>query len=55
MALCYKDMTFCKSDCANTTCRRFMYKGLAKEAHDFGLPIAQSDFSVGCPGYIKKE
>jgi hypothetical protein len=32
-----------------------MYKGLAKEADDFGLPIAVSDFSVGCPGYIKKE
>lgn len=55
MALCYKDMTFCKSNCANTTCRRFMYKELAKEADDFGLPIAMSDFSPTCKDYIKRE
>jgi hypothetical protein len=55
MALCYKDKTFCRSDCANTTCFRFMYRGLIKEADDFGLPIAVADFSVDCKDYIKRE
>jgi hypothetical protein len=55
MALCYKDMTFCMSDCINAACHRFIYKGLIEEAEAFGLPIAQSDFSANCPGYTKKE
>jgi hypothetical protein len=55
MALCYKDRTYCESDCANTRCRRFIYKTLFKEAEDFGLPVAVSDFSPDCIDYVKKE
>jgi hypothetical protein len=55
MALCYKDKTFCNSDCANTRCFRFMYKGLKLEARNFGLPLALADFSPDCEDYIKKE
>lgn len=55
MALCYKDKTFCNSDCTNTTCYRFMYKDLRKEAADFGLPLALADYSSYCKDYIKQE
>jgi hypothetical protein len=55
MALCYKDKTFCNSNCANTLCYRFMHKGLRKEAAEFGLPLALCDYSADCPDYIKKE
>jgi hypothetical protein len=55
MALCYKDKTFCDSDCANAKCFRYIYKGLYKEASDFGLPVAVSDFSSRCSDYYKKE
>lgn len=55
MALCYKDKVYCKSDCANTFCRHFAYKGLQNEADKFGLPVCYVDFSPVCVDYIKKE
>jgi hypothetical protein len=55
MALCYKDRTFCDSNCANTKCFRFIYKGLWVEARNFGLPLAVADFSLDCEDYVKKE
>lgn len=52
--LCYKDKTFCKSDCLNTECHRYYDAGVQKDADDFGLPIASSDFSKSCKYYVKK-
>lgn len=58
--LCYLDMTFCRSDCANTACRRHFGpddEAAAKEwarrcGFDRGeAPIAWSDFSSDCENY----
>ena len=53
--LCYKDKTFCMSDCTNSECSRFVYPELQKEAENFGLGLALSDFSGRCDGYKPKE
>jgi hypothetical protein len=55
MALCYKDQTFCNSDCTNSACFRFIHKDLFTEANDFGLPVAMSDFSPSCEYYTKEQ
>lgn len=55
MALCYKDQTFCKSDCVQTICFRYYDDEVAEEAKSFGLPVAMSDFSSRCPKYKKGE
>jgi len=55
MAICYKDQTFCRSDCVQTNCFRYYDDEIAKEAEDFGLPVALSDFSNRCPSYKKGE
>jgi hypothetical protein len=55
MALCYKDITFCYSDCVITKCFRHFSDEVAKEAEDFGLPVALADFSERCPSYKKVE
>ena len=52
MALCYKDRTFCNSDCRNQECSRYYDAGVAKDAEDFGLPVAISDFSNSCEFYL---
>jgi hypothetical protein len=53
--LCYKDRTYCKSDCLNMECFRYFDGGVAKDAADFGLPVAVADFSASCPHYITIE
>jgi hypothetical protein len=50
--LCYKDRTFCKSDCKNSECFRYYDEGVAKDASDFGLPVAVSDYSKSCQYYL---
>ena len=62
MALCYKDKTFCDSDCVNTQCHRNFSPQVSAEANtwaeSFGLdyaPIALSDFSNDCGGYQKSK
>lgn len=55
MGLCYKDRTYCRSDCVNTTCDRFVSEELRKEAAEFGLPLSLTDFSVRCSVYKKGE
>lgn len=57
--ICYKDRTFCNSDCKNTTCFRYFGKE-AREgsrkwwSHDpDNAPVAMADFSPDCEGYIK--
>jgi len=60
--LCYKDKTFCKSDCVNEKCFRFFSEddriGSEKWAKSFGMeyaPIAFSDYSNVCKCYMKPE
>ena len=60
MALCYKDKTFCKSDCVNTQCHRNFSPEVSAAAdawaESFGFdyaPIAMSDFSSDCDEYQK--
>lgn len=52
MALCYKDKTFCSSDCKNMECYRYYDLGVERDAVLFGLPVALSDFSKTCPYYL---
>lgn len=52
--LCYKDRTFCDSDCVNVECYRYFDEGVAKDAEDFGLPVALSDYSKKCDYYKGK-
>lgn len=52
MALCYKDRTFCKSDCINVGCFRYYDEGVAKDAEEFGLPCSLSNFEKGCKNYL---
>jgi hypothetical protein len=54
MALCYKDQTFCNSDCTNFECFRYYDEGVAKDAMEFRLPVAVSDYSNVCPYYVTK-
>ena len=55
MPLCYKDMTFCYSDCTNTACSRHFGPEVEKKAIEWwgseDAPIAFSDFSDTCPDY----
>lgn len=57
--ICYKDMTFCSSDCKNDKCFRFFgekeKEGSRKWwSHDPDhAPVAFSDFSGSCQGYQK--
>ena len=44
--ICYKDMTFCSSDCANKDCKRNK-KNIDKPPHLEWMPVAYSDFK-GC-------
>lgn len=53
---CYKDMTFCNSDCSNTRCHRnFSPEQRANAIKWWGddtFPIAWSaDYRVDCPDY----
>jgi hypothetical protein len=50
--ICYKDKTFCSSDCLNQECYRYADAGTEKDAEEFGLPMAWSDFSKTCPYYL---
>jgi hypothetical protein len=56
--ICYKDKTFCSSDCVNTQCFRYFSdedrQGSHKWAEQLNLdfaPIAWSDYSDSCPLY----
>lgn len=52
--ICFKDKTFCKSDCTNSSCTRFIYPELFKEAEDSGFDVSCSDFSNNCKDYKKE-
>ena len=49
--LCYKDRTFCSSDCTNRDCYRYLTPEDRNRAAEMDLPIAWSDFSDTCPDY----
>ena len=55
--ICYKDKTFCGSDCIMTECHRFFSAETRRGArawwsHDpDNAPVAFSDFSKSCPHY----
>ncbi len=57
--ICYKDRTFCNSDCINTSCHRNFTADERRGArmwwsHDpDNAPIAMADFSKDCEAYIK--
>lgn len=57
--LCYRDMSFCESDCANQACSRLLTEKVRAEARRWwgkdGAPIATADFSVECKDYLRNE
>ena len=50
--ICYKDQTFCRSDCINQECYRYYDSGVAEDALKSGLPIATCDYSKTCDFYL---
>jgi len=57
--LCYKDKTFCNSDCIVSSCFRFFGEAEREGSRKWwdhdpdNAPIAVSDFSGVCEHYIK--
>lgn len=53
--LCYRDTTFCSSNCTNTDCHRHFGEAQQKAADLWwgkpGAPVMFADFSVSCPAY----
>ena len=53
--ICYKDQTFCASDCKNTECFRNFTETIKEEAIRWwgseDVPIAYADFSSSCDSY----
>jgi hypothetical protein len=49
--LCYKDRTFCSSDCTNRDCYRHLTPDDKNKAAEMDLLISWSDFSDTCPDY----
>ena len=59
MTLCYKDMTFCWSDCTNTACSRHFGDAELEGSRKWwdhdpdNAPVAMRNFSGGCEDYIE--
>lgn len=59
MPICFRDQTFCSSDCKRDTCHRFWTDELHQQARNWwshepdNAPVAFSDFSETCPEYLK--
>lgn len=59
MALCFKDRTFCSSNCKNDKCFRHWTDELHIQARKWwehdpdNVPVAFSDFSKICKDYMK--
>lgn len=55
--ICFRDMTFCGSDCINTACHRHFGEDDRAAARQWwgneNAPVAYSDFSGNCPDYRK--
>ena len=56
--LCFKDMTFCSSDCCNQLCGRYFGDSERAQAKAWwkgdNAPVAFSDFSADCDRYLAK-
>ena len=54
--ICYRDKTFCGSDCVNRWCTRNFTPEDAKRAREWwgedGAPVAYANFNDGCADYI---
>lgn len=53
--ICYRDMTFCQSDCVNTECVRYLSDEVFDGAEHMMLPLALADFSRDCKEYVPDE
>ena len=49
--ICYKDRTFCSSDCTEKACYRYLSPTDEIRAKELNLPIALSDYSNVCRYY----
>lgn len=49
--LCYRDQSYCASDCINVECFRYLSDEVKERANGVGLPIATADFSGCCDDY----
>ena len=49
--LCYRDQSYCQSDCTNQDCFRFISEAVVEGSEKTGLPLSVSDFSETCPEY----
>jgi len=49
--ICYRDQSYCQSNCTNTDCSRFISEAVAKGSEKTGLPLATCDFSENCKDY----
>lgn len=53
--LCFRDMTFCDSDCSQSKCPRHFGAADRRAAKEWwggeGAPIAWADYSDTCPDY----
>ena len=61
MPMCYKDKTFCYSDCVRAECHRYFSEKERENSRKWwshdpdNAPVAFSDFSDHCPSYLKPE
>lgn len=49
--ICYRDRTYCASDCTDAACERNVTPATEAEASRAGLPIARADLAARCGGY----
>ena len=52
MAPCYKDKTFCSSDCSNKNCKINKLNIDSEHVAKVGLPVCYQNFSVNCRNYV---
>lgn len=53
--ICYKDRTFCDSDCTRSDCYRHLSEADSRKAQELNLPVSWSDCKTGCPYYTKPQ
>ena len=53
--ICYRDQSYCASDCINVECFRYLSDEVYQRANEVRLPIATADFSEECKGYMKEK
>jgi len=49
--ICYRDKTFCASDCENFDCRDMLSYSVVMGAEEAKLDICQGDLSANCKRY----